>query len=158
VTEHPIHYIEDTIADLHQKFLKSGFTVDPEDKDAPPTPEGHFYPAQILVRNAEDGTTNWSVRSAFAQWAPTSVNSSARDTYFYVTFGSAHSFEIALRAASSESFALKATLSRRPRMGFKRAACVCQGVPQGCNGASCVPPLPRVCVFAGSRIQIQALA
>ena len=120
VTEHPIHYIEDTIADVHQKFLKSGFTVDPEDKDAPPTfaPEGHFYPAQILVRNAEDGTTNWSVRSAFAQWAPTSVSSRARDTYFYVTFGSAHNCETALLAASSESFSLKATISRRPRMGY----------------------------------------
>ena len=117
--QHPVHYLEDTVPNFYQAFLKSGRTFDPL---APNTPTfavgGHFYATQLLVRKVPEGTTSGSVRAAFAQWRPARVNAMAQGTFFYVVFSSAAECQIALLAASSHNFSLapaKSTL--RPLMG-----------------------------------------
>jgi hypothetical protein len=138
-TEHPIHYLEEKLADFHRAFLNSGFTIDPTDPNTPVYIQGgHFYQKQLLVRNVADGITSGQVRSAFAQWSPTHVMAMSQGTYFYVGLSSDADCDVALRAATSEGFALSGTITKRPLMGYTAFANQRPAFVKDATVASCV--------------------
>ena len=100
--EHPVHWLEETMDNFYQNFLKSG---------------NHFYTTQLLIQHAPPGTTAKDVRQAFAQFGCTRVFAMARSTYFYMHLNDPARVAPALLAASSESFSLNAKVSQRPLIG-----------------------------------------
>ena len=126
-TNHPVHWLEDTLERFHSRFISEGGEL------------GHYYWTQLLVQNVPEGTLNTHVRSAFQQWNPYRVNPMARGKFFYVVFASAQDCTDGLRGSELNAFSLKATVTRRPKMGYtafvnerpnyvldvREASCVC---------------------------------
>jgi hypothetical protein len=101
--DHPVHWLENTIDNFHLAFIEEG---------------SHYYPTQLMVSRAPEGTTAASVRKVFEQWRPSRVNPMARGKYFYVVFSSKSECTTALLASRANGFALSAIIEQRPLMGI----------------------------------------